>query len=457
MVQKLDNTTLLATLAFSNPVWNFNQQAIDQMGIAFLQDYEIASIRLESQDNEVLFEKKKNGDPYAQNLVQLKTKTVYSESNENIGKITIGMTHYYRNLALQTYNISFILSMLVVLGVQVLVITILARTIVAPLIELTHNTKYIADGQLNHRIQIKANDEIGDLAFAFNHMTDQLQAIISDRDKVLKSLEEVNFELEQKVKERTEELIKANQSLVRSEKMASMTQLVAGVAHEMNTPVGICITAVSYIQSLESKLKENQAKGNAKGTDFIHFVEETSAALELIKKSLNTAAKLINTLRISTESHQKFLVESFNVLEIIEDTLMGFKAEIHSNCHFNVSCSLELTLNGSSNSFEQILFSLAYNAVEHAFGESGEGEIQIRVVQKENLIILEFEDNGKGMNAEILGKIFDPFFTTTRGQGSIGLGLFRVYDIMTLQFNGDITCSSTVGTGTIFTLQFPIN
>lgn len=455
MVEKLDTMINLATLAFSNPVWNFNRQAIEETGTAFFQDIEIGAIQLVSKNGEVLFETHKYGVAYENTPLLTKTQIVYSTDQEEIASVTIGMTTYFRELNLRNNNIRFALSMLMVLAAQALVITLLSRSIVKPLLELTHRTRIIANGELDQRIEIISGDEVGDLAIAFNHMANQLETMIYERNEAFNNLENANVELEITVTERTQELSIVNQQLARVEKMAAMTQLLSGVAHEINTPVGVCISSVSYLKKVEEQLRQLYFSGKMTNSDILGFFEESFEAIEIIDKSLDKSVRLMDTLKLSTGEAQFESKYSFNVAQSIQDVISRCQIEFQVNYQVKVSCASDLVFWGNQNTFNHILYSLVANTITHGFAGTEKNEINIIVEDQDKSIRVTISDNGKGMTSEILSNIFNPFFTTTRGKGSLGLGLFAVYEIITLQFNGEVTCSSSLDNGTSFILEFP--
>lgn len=291
-------------------------------------------------------------------------------------------------------------------------------------------------------------------------------------------------ELEQMVLERTNELSSAKESaeqaleqlrgtqrkLVQAEKMASLGQLVAGVAHEMNTPLGIALTASSMLSDESRALKKSVAAQTLSSQQLHNFLELAERAGTMVDSSLARAAQLVRSFKQVSHSHNTGERRRFVLNEYLSE-LMGTLEPSWQRRHISValSCAPALVapgviLESYPDALGQILSTLIGNALQHAFppetdiGNKGTIQITIEGISTENQITavrVLFSDNGKGMSETDLTHVFEPFFTTQRGQGSTGLGLHIVFNLVHARLGGEIEVSSKLGVGTQFILTFP--
>ena len=292
---------------------------------------------------------------------------------------------------------------------------------------------------------------------------------ISQLKKTSQELDHLNKNLEQEVIYRTQELKISNDELqttisnlkrtqdqlIASEKMASLGGLVAGVAHEINTPVGIGLTGITHFLSLSQKINTLYHNGDLTEEGFDQFLQQTNEIAQLINTNLERTAHLIKSFKqISVdqtlEEKRVFLVKNY-----IDELLLSMNnITKKTNLTINVICDETLKINSYPGALAQILTNLLLNSINHAYKEKEEGVIDISVIYKNDTLKLEYKDDGKGIPKHHLDKIFDPFFTTTRGKGGTGLGLNIVYNIVTSTLLGTITCTSEEGHGALFIVTF---
>jgi PAS domain S-box-containing protein len=276
---------------------------------------------------------------------------------------------------------------------------------------------------------------------------------------------------EKRVEMRTQELSRSNdelkltlerlqqtqKQLVESEKMAALGGLVAGIAHEINTPVGVGVTAASVLEDETRQLAELYRQGQMKKTDLEQYMSVTERSSQMILNNLERAAELIRSFKQvavdqSSESKRRFNVK--NYLEEILTSLTPSLRKARARCA--VDCVADLEIESYPGVLSQIITNLVINALAHAFDGEQNGVISIAVKKSEDRLEIEFSDNGKGMGPEVLAKIFDPFFTTRRGEGGSGLGLHIVYNLITQTLKGGIASRSQPGHGTSFAIQWPL-
>ncbi len=301
---------------------------------------------------------------------------------------------------------------------------------------------------------ITARKEAAD---ALQSAHDRLEMKVELRTQELTSLNQelmaMNFELT----EALDRLKKTQEILIHSEKRAALSNLVVGLAHEVNTPVGVAITVSSHLQELFLATAARYAEGRMKRSDFTQLLADSQESIELLLTSLNKAVQLIRNFKQvsvdqSGETRQRFIVREY--LETLVNSLRSANPDF---CHqIEILCAEHIELDSFPAAFSHIVTSLLLNCQHHAFAPQQCGKITLSVTFDANgSFILTCRDNGHGMSPEMREKIFDPFFTTRRGAGSIGLGLYIVYNIITLQLFGSITCQSEVGKGTSFVITLP--
>lgn len=275
--------------------------------------------------------------------------------------------------------------------------------------------------------------------------------------------EGMDEELENRVKVRTaelqrtlDELRQTQADLIRAEKLAALGQLVAGVAHEVNTPVGNALTSASLIADEMRTLSEAVAEGRMKRSDFQGFLVRATEAAELLQSNLERAANLVQSFKQVAVRLDGEPPRPFAVRDAIEDALLTLAPTIaHAEHRVVVECAEELGIVGHRRPITEILVELITNAIVHAFSAPG-GTIRIlaRPVAGD-AVELSCADDGWGVATDILPRAFDPFVTTRRSQGHIGLGLHIVFSTVVDVLKGSITLTSPSGSGTVATIRIP--
>ena len=257
----------------------------------------------------------------------------------------------------------------------------------------------------------------------------------------------------------TLENLRATQSqLVESEKMAALGSLVAGVAHEVNTPIGIGVTAASLLDEKLNQIIEIYQEGSLKRSELENFLETAQQSSTIILSNLDRAANLIQSFKQvavdrASESQRKFQLKAY-----IHEVLHSLQPKLKSTQHQVIVRDFpEVELNSYPGAFAQILTNLVLNSLIHAYEPEDAGTIAITLQQESDRVILEYTDDGRGISPENLSQIFDPFFTTKRGRGGTGLGLHIIYNLVTQKLQGTIECESEEGVGTKFTIELPLN
>jgi PAS domain S-box-containing protein len=246
-------------------------------------------------------------------------------------------------------------------------------------------------------------------------------------------------------------------SLIEAEKLAALGRLVAGVAHEVNNPVGISLTVASSLERKTALFTSEVARGDLRRSSLNEFLETSRDASSQLVANLNRAAELIQSFKQVAADRNYSDQRSFDLGDLTEQVVMSLRPGLRKHhLTLNVDCEPNLTMNSYPGPYGQVLTNLFLNAVAHAFpdGRPGEVHILVRESGKDNVEII-FSDNGCGMSLDVRRRAFDPFFTTRRDQGGTGLGLHIVYSIVTNRLGGRLDLDSEPGQGTRIQIILP--
>ncbi|WP_051340869.1 ATP-binding protein [Azospirillum halopraeferens] len=277
--------------------------------------------------------------------------------------------------------------------------------------------------------------------------------------------------LEQQVEERTRALKRANRDLqetleslnraqaelVRSEKLASLGALVAGVAHEINTPVGVAVTAASHLADRTHATAEMLRDGKLKRADLVGYFDMADEAARLLLHNMERASALIQSFKLVATDRTAEVLRPFALKRYLEDIVVSLSPTLRKTPHrIEVDCPDGVEMVGYPGLLSQVVTNLVMNSIVHAYDEGVSGLLRITVrVPEPEVVEVVYGDDGRGIAPDHLSKIFDPFFTTRRGAGSSGLGLNIVHNIVTGSLHGKVTVASGPGRGVTFTLRLP--
>ncbi len=279
---------------------------------------------------------------------------------------------------------------------------------------------------------------------------------MAERDYSDHELQQLNNRLEQKVEERTGELNNAINSLnrlidtlqedrheqVENEKMAQLGSLVAGVAHELNTPLGICVTARSYIEDSVLLIQERIKNGTLDKNTFSAQINNISEGLLLIDENLNRSHRLVRTFKSLAVDEESDFRSRFSLEEFLQE-FAGNNDDFFvedNTCRIEYNLSQPVILNTCRQTLGLVMGALIGNSLDHGYPYGGDSHIQIHasIDVTENLLTLIYEDDGIGISNEVRQRIFDPFFTTGRHRGKTGLGMHLAYNLVTRILHGSI-------------------
>ncbi|MEI6985406.1 MAG: PAS-domain containing protein [Rhodospirillaceae bacterium] len=254
------------------------------------------------------------------------------------------------------------------------------------------------------------------------------------------------------------ELKETQASLVQAEKMASLGLLVAGIAHEINTPVGIAFGCASHLAGRTQTMIEALEGGTLKKSDLLAYGEVATESSRLMSTNLNRAADLIRSFKQVAVDQASDELRHFDLGTYIDEVITSLGPHLRTTNHkILIECPANITIDGHPGALSQILTNLVMNALIHAFEAKPEGTMTITVKASSDTpdIDLSFSDDGKGIAEALHGKIFEPFFTTRRSSGGSGLGLHIVFNLVTQSLGGHISVTSAENQGATFHIRMP--
>ncbi len=323
----------------------------------------------------------------------------------------------------------------------------------------------LSDNEPLYGIEINMHDQMGEvntLLWTFSAFYEGMDIKyligfghdITPQKQVEQEILLLNDQLEEKVSKRTaaltasntqmvqtvEQLKRTQQTLVESKKMASLGSLVAGVAHEINTPIGISVTAASSLQEEISILKQELLENHLSRSHLDSFICHFTESSKLLNHNLKRAADLISSFKQVAVDQSSESCYSFNVKENVEQVVTSLKHKIkQSNTHVEIVCPNGLSIYSFPGSFVQIYSNLIINSIIHGFHDwDGDRNIFIDIELQGETLVIDYQDTGRGVSEDVSDRIFDPFVTSKKGSGGSGLGTHIVYNIVSQLFKGDI-------------------
>jgi signal transduction histidine kinase len=461
----------MAANLMADPLWELNNAGLIVIATAILEDQDIVSIVVLNEHNEIIYIAGKEPDASTESVEHDITK-----KSIKLGVVRLFFTkaHIRRVLRLQIYQLGIML-LLLILGLNVIVI-LAATSFTKPIFQLVNMVKGISSGSFTQIEEIQTSGELAILAKALYTMSREIQER-EDRIKLVSAqaaetaykyeLEQYKYKTEQNLRmeseqlsrqlqESMEELKTTQNQLVNSEKLATLGGLVAGIAHEINTPIGIGVTAISYmgeqVVAMKQKLQDNEIS--------FEIVEEWVATMhdsvQLTNSNLLRAAEIIRSFKQVSVDQASEAMREFYVCEYLHEIIASLHPRLKKTNHtVDVRCNCELKIASYPGALAQIFTNLIINSLIHGFSELSDGQILINVnLMTEGTLQIDYSDNGKGMSEEELHHIFEPFHTSLRNAGGSGLGTYIVYTIVTRKLDGSISVASTPGKGLSYHIKF---
>ncbi|MEA2832610.1 MAG: hypothetical protein QOG66_812 [Methylobacteriaceae bacterium] len=327
---------------------------------------------------------------------------------------------------------------------------LIVHSIITPLQDLARSMDAIVAGDLNSRVRgVEAKDEIGGMARAIEVFRENAIAKVEAEEELRRS------------KQRTElaymELRKTQDSLIEAEKLAALGGLVAGVAHEVNNPVGISLTVASSLARRCEVFADELARGDLKRSRLTEFIQGSRDAATQLVSNLQRAGELIQSFKQVAVDRSHIERRVFDLKELTEQVIASLRPGLNkSRVKLALTCEAGIRMDSYPGPYGQVVTNIVLNAVAHAFepGQSGAIEIHANAEDADQVAIV-FSDSGRGMAPDVRRRAFEPFFTTRRSQGGTGLGLHIVHNIVTGRLGGRISVTSESGHGASFRVVIP--
>lgn len=296
----------------------------------------------------------------------------------------------------------------------------------------------------------------------------QLSSVLKD---MVNQIEKNQKELESRVALRTNELANANNELtsllanqrnlqshlVETEKMAQLGGLVAGVAHEINTPVGIGVTAATSLHEFIKEIDSGVNAGTMTKTRLNSLLQRSKECTEILLTNLSRSAELISNFKevaVSQSGNEQNTFHLYTFLSEIIVSLYPQTRKFHIN--FTIDIDKTIELHSFQGVFAQIFTNFVINSLKHGFNHEDHYNIEVSARIDDGSLYLNYSDDGAGMEQSVLNQIFEPFYTTKRGKGGTGLGMHIVYNLVTQKLEGKISVQSSLGRGTHISILLPI-
>ena len=348
----------------------------------------------------------------------------------------------------------------------------LFRTTTQPMVKLIDDISKISQSR-NYQTQLTRQPykELDILTKSINVLLLRTDKHVSNFVEEQEHVESKNQALENRLSARTDALKESNQELlstleklhefqdqlVETEKMASLGDMVAGIAHEVNTPIGLGVTASSLLADKLSEIKMAFDNQTLKSSQLKKFLTDSDENVAIIFRNLERAAKLISSFKKVAVDQSSAESRTFNVSGLVDEVLLTISAKIESaNVNVKVNCPEELYITSKPGPINQILINLILNSIFHAFDGLDNGTITINIMNLSDQLHINYRDDGNGIDESIKAKIFDPFTTTKRGSGGSGLGMHLVYNLVTQALDGHITLEEEEERGVSFDITFPV-
>ncbi|MBU2977633.1 HAMP domain-containing sensor histidine kinase [Alteromonas sp. C1M14] len=324
---------------------------------------------------------------------------------------------------------------------------------------LTHANKKLDDQNLI--LEQEVAKKTASLSQIMLDLEQQKDELIANQRELRQENENRQF-IEDELRKRNSELAKhmdmmnlIKDQLVESERMASLGGLVAGIAHDVNTPIGVSVTAASYLQERINKLNAAYKDKSLSGKNMSAFIEEASQTAELLMNNLNRASELVASFKQVAVDQTSEAERLFNLNTYLHEILLSLQPTIKKTQHqVTITCPNDLEILCAPGVIAQIITNMIINSLVHGFDNCEQGHIRLVVTQENDYVTIDYSDDGKGMDKKGLNQLFDAFYTTSREHGGSGLGTHIVYNLVTQALNGSIQAYSEPGEGLRYIIRF---
>lgn len=462
--QHLDNLKVSIARAIAIDVWNYNPESLQLLLAPYQNDPAILQIFVQANSGPKLVVDATPSQPRSQLLRSFLPMTgPYSQAIS----LTLGQQHNDVGTLILQENQSYIDELLLnALKRQFLELLILLSLLATGLYLAFNHIVLRPLKKLSVALTAAISDRTGIVANPLSGLQDEFEevalSIVGLSARLagdIQTIRDTNASL-QHAKEQTEqamrELRQAQDALLQSEKQASLAALVAGVAHEVNTPLGIIITSITCLEAELQQLHQHMQQGTLTKSGFQQQLQQLLQATELVHNNAGKAAHLISNFKLLAKEQTDESVRWFNLSDFVSELLIAYQLDQqYQGLHWQTAVQPDIQIKAVPGLFHQLLSGLCNNVKLHAYPDSGEGQIIIRLWQDDQHIHLSCMDFGVGIAMEAQKQVFDPFYTTRMGQGSNGLGLSIVHRIVRSNLQGTIELFSAPQQGASFVIHIP--
>lgn len=464
----LARTSEIMSLSLAEPVWQVSPDLAEPMVKAQVDDPRFVAVKVVEPATPgpfLSFERRHDADDAALTLSQ--TRAIQRDGRE-IAKLTITMTAapLLQAKRAEVWRTVWRSGLTLTLSL-VLMLWVLQRYVLRPMTALTGAAEALAAGRLEQPLQVSGADEIARVGVAMERMR---QALLS----AFEALRQHNLNLEETVAVRTAELTASNaelsealetlqaaqRELVESEKLASLGRLVAGVAHELNTPLGNALTVVSTLDDRYKQLEAMLAGAvQLRRSTLEELARDTRRAQDILQRNVQKAADLVRDFKQVAIDQTADLRRDFDLGKVVEDVMVMVEPSFKKTPYIiDTQLCHGLMMNSYPGALGQVLTNLLMNALLHGFEGAEHGRVTVHCARLgDDEAELTVIDDGRGMDESVRRRIFDPFFTTKLGTGGSGLGMHIVHSIVTNVLGGQIEVKSAPGQGTQMLMRLPLS
>lgn len=464
----LVRTTEVMALSLAEPVWQVSPDLAEPMIKAQFDDPRFVSVVVREPSSVAPFQElRRKQEAATEPDLTLSESRAVMRDGRKIAELTVEMSAAPLLEAKQAEMLRTLWRSFLTLTLSsALILWVMQRRVLQPMTQLTQAAEALAAGQLQQPLKLGGSDEIARVGLSMERMRQSLlQAFDALRDHA--------NTLEEQVEQRTAELTTSNgdltqalanlktaqHELVESEKLASLGRLVAGVAHELNTPLGNSLTVVSSLEDRYRQLDEMLSNNTPMRRSVLEdLVRDTRRGQDILQRNVQKAADLVRDFKRVAIDQTTDSRRDFELDRVIEDVLVMVEPSFkHTPFLIRTELVRGIEMSSYPGSLGQVLTNLLINALVHGFEGREQGEVLVRCsLPSAEEVELSVEDDGRGMDESVRRRIFDPFFTTKLGTGGSGLGMHIVHNIVTHVLGGQIEVFSIVGQGTRMVMHLPI-
>jgi signal transduction histidine kinase len=283
----------------------------------------------------------------------------------------------------------------------------------------------------------------------------QHQHKLEDENRRRQQTEKTLLQTNQDLQNSVQALQKAQELLLHTEKMANLGNLSAEISHEINTPIGVGITSVTYLADLLEGLKDKINNNTLSKRALLDFIENAQHSINLLLNNLNRASELITSFKQVAVDQTSNKLRKINLKDYINEVIQSLAPKLKKTKHkIKLDCDPSIVIYTHAGALSQILTNLIVNSLLHGFENIEQGEITIKIYKEGNQVHLHYSDNGHGIAQTHLAHLFDPFYTTKSANGGTGLGAHIIHNLVTDTLNGTIKAYSEEGQGLSYAITF---